>query len=128
MFQDKNSERIKLEAKKENLEDKIKSSKKQFVQIEQEFEDYTSELKQNNDRMEELVHIKRPETELSIIDITNEIRKVQKINDELIENNSEKNSITQDLSNLKEVLGEKINSDKQSLDDTLSDLQKEKDQ
>ncbi|MBT4326543.1 MAG: SMC family ATPase, partial [Candidatus Nitrosopelagicus sp.] len=125
-FQDKNSERIKLEAKKDNLEDKIESSKKQFVQIEQEFEDYTSELKQNNDRMEELVHIKRPETELSIIDITNEIRRVQKINDELIENNSDKNSITQDLSRLKEVLGEKINSDKQSLDDSLNDLQKEK--
>jgi DNA repair protein SbcC/Rad50 len=125
-FQGKNNERIKLEVKKENLEDKIESSKKQFVQIEQEFEDHTSELKQNNDQMEKLVYIKRPETELSISDITNEIRKVQKINNELIENNSKKNSITQDLSKLKETLGDKINSDKQSLDDSLSGLQKEK--
>jgi len=125
-FQDKNSERIKLEAKKENLQDKIKSSKRQFAQIEQEFEDYTSELKQNNDRMEELVHIKRPETELSIIDITNEIRKFQKINDDLIGYNSEKNSIKQDVTRLKESLGERINSDKESLGNSLNDLEKEK--
>jgi len=125
-LQDKNNERIKLEAKKENLQDKIESSQKQFSQIETEFEEYTSELEQSNDKMEKLVHIKRPDTELSIIDITNEIRKFQKINDDLIGYNSEKNSIKQDVTRLKESLGEKINSDKESLEKSLNDLENEK--
>jgi len=125
-MQDKNSQRIKLDAKKESLEDKIESSKKQFSQIEVEFTEFESELKQSNDRMEKLVFIKRPETLLEINQIANEIKKFQKINDELIENNSEKNSITQDITKLKKSLGDKINSDKKSLEESLENLEKEK--
>jgi exonuclease SbcC len=125
-MQDKNSERIKLDAKKENLEDKIESSKKQFLQIEEEFAEFESELKQNNDRMEKLVDIGKPETALGVNEITNEIKKFQKINDKLIGYNSEKNSIIEDISKLKELLGDKINSDKKSLEDSLDELQKEK--
>ena len=125
-LQEKNNERIKLNAQKENLGEKIEMSRKQFSQIELEFEEFESELKQSNDRMEKLVDVKRPETELTVNEITNEIKKFQKINDELIGFNSEKNSATLDISRLKELLGEKINFNKQSFELSIESLEKEK--
>ena len=125
-MQEKNSERIKLEAKKESLEEKIESSKKQFEQIEAEFADFETELKQNNERMEKLVDVKKPETKLTVTNIIEKIKEFQKINDDLIRYDSEKNSISQDISKLKESLGEKINSDVKSLESALEDLEKEK--
>ena len=125
-MQEKNSERIKLEAKKESLEEKIESSKKHFEQIEAEFADFETELKQNNERMEKLVDVKKPETKLTVTNIIEKIKEFQKINDDLIRYDSEKNSISQDISKLKESLGEKINSDVKSLESALEDLEKEK--
>ena len=125
-MQEKNSERIKLEAKKESLEEKIESSKKHFEQIEAEFADFETELKQNNERMEKLVDVKKPETKLTVPNIIEKIKEFQKINDDLIRYDSEKNSISQDISKLKESLGEKINSDVKSLESALEDLEKEK--
>ncbi len=125
-IQEKNNERIKLEVKKESLEEKIESSRKQFEQIEAEFADFETELKQNNERMEKLVDVKKPETKLTVPNIIKKIKEFQKINDELIRYDSEKNSISQDISKLKESLGEKINSDVKSLESALDDLEKEK--
>lgn len=125
-LQEKNNERIKLEAKKESLEEKLQTSKKQFDQIEAEFADFESELKQNNEQMEKLVCVKKPETELTVPGIVEKIKEFQKINDDLIRYDSEKNSISQDITKLKDSLGEKINSDTKSLESALDDLEKEK--
>ena len=125
-IQEKNSERIKLEAKKCSIAESIESEKRRFSQIEKEFEEFESELKQSNERMEKLVEIKRPETELSVEGINAQIKRFQKISDDLIGLNSEKNSVSSDISRIKESLGEKINADKQELKSALDDLEKEK--
>jgi len=125
-LQGKNNERVKIESKIENLKEKIELSQRQFEKIEDEFTEFETELKQSNDRMEKLIHVERPETSLSVPDITSEIKEFQKINDDTIRYISEKNSLTQDILKLKEILGEKINADKNSLESSLEELQKEK--
>jgi exonuclease SbcC len=125
-LQEKNSERIKLESKKENIEEKIDSAKSEIQKIEDEFAEFEVQLKQNTDRLEKLLEFKRPETDKTVAEITAEIKKFQEINDELIGLAAEKKSTSENLSELKQTLGEKINSDKSSLEEILQDLEKEK--
>jgi exonuclease SbcC len=122
----KNNEKIKLESKKENLEEKIESGKARIDDIEKDFELFEIELKNNNEKMEKLIEIKKPDTAKSIPDLATEIKKFQEINNELIKLESEKDSITSDITRLKENLGGKINSDKESIQNTLNDLVQEK--
>jgi len=126
-LQEKNTQKIKLESKKENLEDKIDSGKHRVKEIEREFSDYESDRIQNNERLEKLLEIERPHTEKSVSELASEIERLQKINDEMIGYKSEKNSIIEDLEELKSTLGEKIKSNKASLEDTLNSLEKERD-
>ena len=126
-LQEKNAQKIKLKSKKENLEDKIDSNKRRIKEIEREFSDCESDLKQDNERLEKLLEIKRPDTEKSVSELSSEIERLQKINDEMIGFKSEKNSINEDLEELKFTLGEKIKSDKVSLENTLNSLEKERD-
>ncbi len=125
-IQGKNNERVKLEAKKSNIEENIESSKRRFSQIEKEFGEFELELKQSNEKMEKLVEIEKPDTELSVEGINAQIKRFQKINDDWIRLNSEKNSVSSDISRIKEALGEKINSEKELLKSALDDLEKEK--
>ena len=55
-----------------------------------------------------------------------EIKKFQKINDEIIKSESERKSIEQDMIRLKENLGEKLDLKKETLQNTLDELVKEK--
>ena len=125
-LQSKINEKIKLESKKENLEEKLETIKTRIDKIEQDDAEFKRELKENNEKMEKLLEIKKPKTNKSVIDLTSEIKKFQQINNELIKLESEKNSTSQDIARLKENLGEKINSDKKSIQDALDDLQNEK--
>ncbi|MFZ8922659.1 MAG: AAA family ATPase, partial [Nitrosopumilaceae archaeon] len=126
-LQEKNSEKIKIESKKESLEEKIDSAKSEIQKIEDEFAEFEVQLKQNADRLEKLLDVKKPETDKSVAELTAEIKKFQGINDELIGLKSEKKNISENLLELKETLGDKINSDKSSLEGILQDLEKEKD-
>ncbi|KAF6247187.1 hypothetical protein C6990_05805 [Nitrosopumilus sp. b3] len=125
-LQAKNNEKIKLESKKENITDKIESAKQNVEKIEQEFAEIESELKENNERFEKLMSVEKPQTEKSIPDIISEIKKLQEINDKKIRLETEKETITDDLVELKESLGEKVNSDKSVLEKSLQDLEEEK--
>ncbi|HSG83837.1 MAG TPA: SMC family ATPase [Nitrosopumilus sp.] len=125
-LQIKNNEKIKLETNKENISEKIETSKQDIEKIEQDFIQMESELKENNEKFEELMEIKHPGTTKSIPEITAEIKKIQELNNEKIRIDTERKSITSDLSQLKETLGEKINSDQSSLEKSLEDLQKER--
>ncbi|HEY4680205.1 MAG TPA: SMC family ATPase [Nitrosarchaeum sp.] len=125
-MQEKNNERIKLKSKKESVGENIKYTKSQIEQIERNFSEFESELKQNNERFEKLVEIKKPETKKSIPDLVFEIKKFQKINDELIRYNSERKSILDDLVKSKDRLGKKIDSNKDDLKKMLEELEKEK--
>ena len=125
-LQEKNNERIRIESKIDSLKESIASAKNQFSQIEDDLAEFEKELIHNNQRMDKLVEIKRSETELTAIEIGVEIKKFQKISDKLIGLKSEKNSISGDISKLKESLGEKINADKNSLESRLRELEKEK--
>ncbi|MCV0409382.1 SMC family ATPase [Nitrosopumilus sp.] len=122
----KNNEKIKLESRKENLEEKIESGKERIENIEKDFESFEIELRNNNEKMEKLIEIKKPDTTKSITQLTTEIKKFQETNNELIKLESEKDSITSDITRLKENLGDKIDSDKESIQNTLDDLVQEK--
>ena len=125
-LQDKNNNKVKLELKKESLEERIESDKKRVETIEQEFAEFELELKDKNTKFEKLMEIKKPETKKSIPDIELEIKKFQKKNDELIKSESEKNSLEIDINRLKEKFGEKIQSDESSINSILNDLETEK--
>ena len=125
-LQDKNNNKVKLELKKESLEERIESGKNRIGTIEQEFAEFELELKDKNTKFEKLMEIKKPETKKSIPDIELEIKKFQKKNDELIKSESEKNSLEIDINRLKEKFGEKIQSDESSINSILNDLETEK--
>ena len=125
-LQTKNNEKTKLESKKENIEEKIDSLKSQIEKIEQEFSESETELIQNTEKLSKLLEIKKPDTTKSLPEIVSEVKKYQSINNELIKLKSEKDSIQNDISKIKETLGEKINSDTESLENISRDLEIEK--
>ena len=125
-LQAKNNERVKLELNKENLDEKIETGNARIATIEKEFVNYEIELKEDTEKLEELLEIKKPETTKSIPDIMSEIKRFQKINDDMIKLESEKNSIRQDLTRLKERFGDKIDSEKKSIENALNGLLQEK--
>ncbi len=125
-LQTKNNEKTKLESKKENIEEKIDSLKSQIKKIEQEFSESEIELIQNTEKLSKLLEIKKPDTTKSLPEIVLEIKKYQSINNELIKLKSEKNSTLNDISKIKETLGEKINSDIGTLKNISRDLEIEK--
>ena len=125
-LQAKNNDKVKLELNKENLEEKIETGNARIATIEQEFANYETELKEDTEELEELLEIKKPETTKSIPDIMSEIKRFQKINDDMIKLESEKNSIRQDLTRLKERFGDKIDSEKKSIENALNGLLQEK--
>jgi len=125
-LQIKNNDKTKLEAKKENLQEKIDSLQSQIEKIERDFAESETELSQNTEKLGRLLEIKKPETTKSLPEIISEIKKYQGINDELIKVKSEKESIQKDISKIKETLGEKINSDVETLENISRDLENEK--
>jgi DNA repair protein SbcC/Rad50 len=125
-LQEKSNEKTKLELKKENLEERIASDKKRVATIENEFVEFETELKEKAVKLEKLMAIENPDTDKSIPEIEVEIKKVQEINDEFIKLESEKNSITSDITGLKEKFGEKIESNVSSINTALKDLEIEK--
>ena len=125
-LQVKNNEKIKLESNQENISEKIEISKQDIEKIEEYFIQMESELKENNEKFEELMEVKHPGTTKSIPDITFEIKKLQKLNNEKIRIDTERKSITDHLVQLKKTLGEETNSEKSSLEKALDDLQKER--
>ncbi len=125
-LQAKNNDKVKLELNKENLDEKIETGKVRIDTIEQEFANYEVELKEDNEKLEKLLEIKKPETTKSIPEIMSEIKKFQKINDNMIKSESEKNSIHQDVIRLKERFGDKINLEKKSIENALNGLLQEK--
>lgn len=125
-LQSKIKAKTRLETKKESMEEKIEDLKSQIEKIEQEFADLEIELSEKNEKLEELLSITRPETDKSVDELTSEIREFQEINNEIIKLESEKNSVSQDITRLKENLGDRINSDKKAIENALEELQDEK--
>jgi exonuclease SbcC len=125
-LQTKNNDKTKLESKKENTQEKIDSLKSQIERIEQEFAESESELRQNTEKLSKLLEIKKPDTTKSLPEIVSEIKKYQRINDELIKVKSEKENIQRDISKIKETLGDKINSNVGTLENIFRDLENEK--
>ncbi len=125
-LQARNNDKVKLELNKENLDERIQTGNARIATIEKEFASYEIELKEDAEKLEELLEIKKPETTKSIPDIMSEIKRFQKINDDMIKLESEKNSIHQDLTRLKERFGDKIESEKESIENALNGLLQEK--
>jgi exonuclease SbcC len=125
-LQTKNNEKTKLESRKESVEEKIVSLKSQIARIEQEFSESETDLIQNTEKLGKLLEIEKPDTTKSLPEIVSEIKKYQTISNDLIKLKSEREGITRDISKIKDVLGEKINSDADSLESISRDLENEK--
>jgi exonuclease SbcC len=125
-LQIKNNEKTKLESKRENIQEKIDSAKSRIENIENEFSESEIELRQNNEKLGKLMEIKKPITTKSVSNVMIEIKKYQEINNELIRYKSEKENVSHDISKIKKTLGDKINSDTESMENILRDLENEK--
>ncbi len=125
-LQTKNNEKTKLESKKENVEEKIDYLKSRIERIEQEISESEIEMAEKNEKLSKLLEIKKPDTTKSLPEIITEIKKYHGINNDLIKVKSEKESIQNDISKIKGILGEKMNLDIESLENTLRDLEIEK--
>ena len=125
-LQTRNNDKTKLESKRENIKEKIESLTLQIEKIERGISESEIEMTLNNEKLGQLLEIKKPDTTKSLPEIINEIKKYQGINNELIRLKSEKDSIQKDISKVKETLGEKINLDKETLENTSRDLENEK--
>jgi len=125
-LQTKNNEKTKLESKKENIKERIESLSLRIAKIEREFAEYETELTQNTEKLSQLLEIQKPDTAKSLPEIISEIKKYQTINNDLIKIKSEKESLWHDISKIKETLGNKIDSDKESLENVSRDLEIEK--
>jgi exonuclease SbcC len=125
-LQAKNTEKTKLESNRENIQEKIQFAQSQIGRIEREFSESEIELRQNNERLEKLMGIKKPATTKSISEIITEIKKFQEINNEMIKLKSDKENILHEISRIKKTLGDKTDSDPESMENILHDLENEK--
>ena len=125
-LQIKNNEKTKLESKKENIAERIESFNSRISKIEREFAEYEIELIHNTEKLSQLLEIQKPETTKTLPEIMLEVKKYQGINNELIKLKSEKENLSNDISKIKNILGDKINSDKETLENISRDLELEK--
>ena len=125
-LQAKNNDKTRLESKKDSVEEKINYLKSQQEKIEREILEFEKEMTTNNEKLSHLLEIKKPDTTKSLPEIMAEIKKYQAINNESIKLKSEKDSIQNDITKIKQTLGDKINSDIGGLENTSKDLETEK--
>ena len=125
-LQAKNNDKTRLESKKDSVEEKINYLKSQQEKIEREILESEKEMTTNNEKLSHLLEIKKPDTTKSLPEIMAEIKKYQAINNESIKLKSEKDSIQNDITKIKQTLGDKINSDIGGLENTSKDLETEK--
>ena len=117
---------IVLESEKHRLESEIDMYNREVQKIESEFKELEKELKEDNEKLEKLLEIKKPNTQLGISEIDAEIKRYQNINNELISLQSTKNTLIDDISRIKETLGDKVNLDSVELSSALNELETEK--
>ena len=125
-LQTRNNDKTKLESKRENIQEKIDSAKLRIESIEKEFSESEIELTQNNEKLSLLMEIRKPSSTKSVLDVMFEIKKYREINEQLIKLESEKENISNDISRIKKTLGDKIDSDKEFMENILRDLENEK--
>ena len=126
-LQEKSSEQSQIMSNKKNVEKNIESLSRQISQIETEIGEFESEIAENNDRLEKLLEIEKPETKLTISQIIDETKRIQKISDESIKLDSEKDTVQSDISRIKKILGDSIGADATTLKNALHELEREKD-
>ena len=125
-LQEKNSEQSQIISNKKSFEKNIESLSRQINQLETEIGEFESEIGENNDRLERLLEIEKPETKLTISQIIDEMKRIQEISDEAIKLNSEKDTIQSDISRIKEQLGDSIGADATTLRNSLHEIQEER--
>lgn len=122
-LQEKREEQIRAEREKTRLVEVIDSDRMQIRQIEKDITEYESEIKENDERLQGLAGISRPETKLSAADVDLQIKKFQQISDDLIKYNSDKNSVLESLSKLEDQIGKKPNNtDVQDMERKIQEL------
>ena len=119
-------QRVFLESEKHRLESEMDIYNREVLKIESEFMALERELEEDNKKLEKLLEITKPDTKLNMSEIDSEIKRYQNINNELIRLQSTKNALVEDISRIKDILGEKTNLDSTELSLALNELEAEK--
>ena len=124
-LQARNNEKTRLDSERASLCEMIDTDNTQKDRLEQELGGYETRLREIDKELEELQGIERPETAKSIPDITSEIERFQKVRDTKIGLESEKSSIQQDIAQLRESLGGRLDSERETVENELDNMLQE---
>ena len=124
-YRERKDKRKDLESEKKSLDLQINSLKNQIQNWIKEVENLTESSKNDFKKLEELMEIKKPDTDLSTTDIDNLITKYEKINNQWIVKKSKREEMNQEIEVIKESLGNKMQSNYQILNKELEKLEDE---
>lgn len=124
-LREKDSQRVRTEARIGSVKDRIRDAERTVKDIEGDSAGCEAELERNGLILEEMTGIKRPDTAKTVPELDAEIARLQKINDGLIRLDAERDGIRKEIARLREPLGGKTGRDRASLAGALERLQKE---
>lgn len=123
-LQARDNEKTKLELQKVSIYENIHRGENQIKKIEMDFADMENELSKNTTKLEKLLEIKKPDTIKTTSEVILEIKRFQELNKKSIQLESQKESVSADISKIKLDLGDKIDSELMQV--TMRDLENEK--
>ena len=124
-LQKKSDVRIRLESEITGLQDRINDKNKLILKMGQGITDHKNRLDQLSLERDGLAKVQAPDTKMSVDELTSEIKRFQKIRDDLVQIRAKKESITGEISILQAKLGN-TDSSLESACSTLDSLQEKK--
>lgn len=121
-LQEKRQKKEKADADRRALEDRISDLKAQMEERRRNLEGLERDAAEKESLLKGLAEIKRPETEYSVLELDGEIRRYQRMSDELIRLGAEKKAASGAIHSLRDSLGDKIHSDVTRLQKRLDEL------
>ncbi len=124
-LQNKKNDKIRLESDIDSLKDKISHNTVRIGQLRQEVARSNTDLDSATREYETLSKTERPDTTKSVTELASEIKKFQRIREDRIRLESEKDIITGEISKIQDGLGS-MDSSLESSNSLLDSLQKKK--
>ena len=125
-LQEKNNNRIRIEAQKRSAREAADAAKSRVAGIEDEIEHQRGEIAHGDAEMAELSKAERPDTAYSVTELDTKIAKLQGMHEKLIQYDAEKRAAAADISRLRGQLGRAEGGggiDRAKTDSVLSELE-----
>lgn len=124
-LQERNNVRIRLESAITGLKDRIGDKNGSILRMRQDIANHKGDLDRLGQERDGLAEIQAPDTKMSVDELTSEIRRFQKIGEDLVKIRTQKDSVTGDISRLNAELGDAA-TDIESARGALESLQAQK--